>query len=532
LKFDRNFFQGTREPGGGFACLRSMENPGTESGSSLWSFLFGGAALGVIAGAWDKIKAVVWRIANLFIQQVEIPTHAGHDAVVSYLIAKYPRSRYYDRLYAACYEHMRDGRYGLVAYEEFGKRSILFWSGWWPMIFANAEKKKDNKSAETPAAYGHHHPDVFSTLTFLRGTIDVEEIFREACMFRNNASWAVDDDHERRRFCIRYFPERDESDGSDTSHDLAWYHIPRYRVFSHQPDDLGKAPTHPGRSLDFLVFPEHVRKQIREIEQWQGSKDWYRRRGLPWKRGWLLFGPPGTGKTALARAFAEDLNMPIYVFNLAVMSNSSLLRAWVALQANVPCIALLEDIDNVFHGRENVSRKHMTPMWYAPKKEDSEEQKAETTLGPPLTFDCLLNCLDGVDRADGIFTIITTNDISKIDPALGQPRRLPDGGLEFISTRPGRIDKAIELGYMKPTEMRLLAERILADYPDELDQIFAFIEMNPGLKETPAQFQERCSQIALARYWNQQQPHFGYSWRTLDTPPPTAEPTEFLSTGI
>ena len=55
----------------------------------------------------------------------------------------------------------------------------------------------------------------------------------------------------------------------------------------------------------------------------------------------------------------------------------------------------------------------------------------------PLTFDCLLNCLDGVERTDGIFTIVTTNDISKVDPALGQPRKLPDGTTEFISTRPG-----------------------------------------------------------------------------------------------
>ncbi len=40
----------------------------------------------------------------------------------------------------------------------------------------------------------------------------------------------------------------------------------------------------------------------------------------------------------------------------------------------------------------------------------------------------------------------------KVDPALGQPHKLPDGALEFISTRPGRIDKAVELTHMEPAD--------------------------------------------------------------------------------
>src|SRR5436309_7051984 len=178
----------------------------------------------------------------------------------------------------------------------------------------------------------------------------------------------------------------------------------------------------------------------------------------------MLYGPPGTGKTALARAFAEDLNMHIYVFNLAQMSNHELMKAWTEMQVNVPCIALIEDIDNVFHGRENVARKNgMMPFLFARKKHEGDEPRAPMT---PLTFDCLLNCLDGVERADGIFTIVTTNDMTKVDPALGQPRKLPDGTTEFISTRPGRIDKAVELTYMEPEDKKRMARRILGEYPE------------------------------------------------------------------
>ena len=40
------------------------------------------------------------------------------------------------------------------------------------------------------------------------------------------------------------------------------------------------------------------------------------------------------------------------------MGNHELMKAWSEMQMNVPCIALIEDIDNVFHGRENVARKN------------------------------------------------------------------------------------------------------------------------------------------------------------------------------
>ena len=77
---------------------------------------------------------------------------------------------------------------------------------------------------------------------------------------------------------------------------------------------------------------------------------------------------------------------------------------------------------------------------------------------------------------------MTTNDIAKVDPALGQPRQLPDGSVEFISTRPGRIDKAVELSYLEPADKKRLAGRILAEYPAELARMLDFIAEFPELK--------------------------------------------------
>jgi ATPase family associated with various cellular activities (AAA) len=474
-----------------------------------WNIVAGGAAIGLLASCWSKIKDVAWRFANLLIQQVEVPSESAHQALTAYLLAHFKRSKAYDRMYSASYEYLRDGRYGLIPFEIFGSRTLIFWNRWFPFLYTNAVEKKAKSSGNRGESHDSNATKIYATITFLRGTLDLEKILREACHVTNQLSWAVASAEEKakNRFVIHFVPGRgrDDEDSGYGSNGLAWYQQGYFRLLAHTPDQLGKAPLHDGRALDNLIFPQRVKDLIKEIELWRNNRQWYLAKGIPWKRGWLLYGPPGTGKTALARAFAEDLNMPIYVFNLAEMSNHDLIQAWTEMQVNVPCIALIEDIDNVFHGRENVTRKAgMMSMMYAPRKEGDGEKKGMAGL-TPLTFDCLLNCLDGVERVDGVFTIISTNNIAKVDPALGQPRKLPDGSLEFISTRPGRIDKAVELTYMESADKKRMAKRILGDYPDEYLTMLEFIDKYPDLPETPAQFQERCGQIALQCFWKEQQ---------------------------
>lgn len=70
-----------------------------------------------------------------------------------------------------------------------------------------------------------------------------------------------------------------------------------------------------------------------------------------------IYLPPGTGKTAIARAIAEDLDMPLFVYALGQLLNEELEKSWAEIQAHIPCIALFEDFDNVFEGRQNIYGK-------------------------------------------------------------------------------------------------------------------------------------------------------------------------------
>ena len=182
------------------------------------------------------------------------------------------------------------------------------------------------------------------------------------------------------------------------------------------------------------------------------------------------------------------------------------------MQTNVPCIALIEDIDNVFNGREYVARRNFGySMMFDYDNDDDEgestdpnkKKKKKGGRGGLLSFNVLLNCLDGVEKTDGTFVIVTTNDLSKVDEALGKPTQLPDGTKQFISTRPGRIDKAIELTYMETNDKKKMAQRILGMYEKEYLEMLVFIDKFTDLLETPAQFQERCAQLALACYWKE-----------------------------
>lgn len=186
----------------------------------------------------------------------------------------------------------------------------------------------------------------------------------------------------------------------------------------------------------------------------------------------MLYGSPGTGKTSLVRALAEHLDIPVVVFNLATFTNQEFQNKWSDLRGYVPCIALIEDIDNVFEGRKSL----VNGAGYS----------------KPVSFDTLLNTLDGIENSDGVFTILTTNRIECLDEALGRPT-----GTEGSSTRPGRIDRVIKLDILDEVCRRKIATRILSDYPEFIDTTVV-----AGTGESGAQFQDRCAKLALTEYWD------------------------------
>lgn len=197
--------------------------------------------------------------------------------------------------------------------------------------------------------------------------------------------------------------------------------------------DIG-APTSTNPFSAYALSPESSQARA-DFTRWLSLKKWYLERKIPWRRGHLYYGPPGTGKTALARALAQDADMPVFAYDLSTLCNEEFSDAWQNMQENTPCMALIEDVDGVFEGRKNVLGDQ----------------------GGGLTFDCLLNGLGGIQTADGVFIVVTTNKPEVLDEALGKPTK--DGN----TTRPGRLDRAFLLPLPDDSQREQILRRILGD---------------------------------------------------------------------
>ncbi|KAL5612922.1 uncharacterized protein BROUX77_003078 [Berkeleyomyces rouxiae] len=164
------------------------------------------------------------------------------------------------------------------------------------------------------------------------------------------------------------------------------------------------------------------------------TRRFYMSHSIPYRRGYLLHGPPGTGKTSLSLALAAHFGLDLHLINLPSMREDSDLES---LFTSLPprCIVLLEDVDCVcFKRKLNLGRgaggEHDEASGLS-SSEDEDEFNMHRFGGVSLSG--LLNILDGVTSQEGRIVVMTSNIPENLDEAL---------------VRPGRIDRKVYLGYL------------------------------------------------------------------------------------
>lgn len=160
-------------------------------------------------------------------------------------------------------------------------------------------------------------------------------------------------------------------------------------------------------------------KVLDDLTEFHDSRDWYAELGIPYRRSYLLHGPPGSGKTSFAVAIASHLHRSLYVIDLANpgLKDSTLLSTLAGVPRNG--VVLFEDVDCC-----------------VPDRKKEKDQR--------VTLSGLLNALDGVASPEGHVRIFTTNHPERLDPAL---------------TRPGRMDLSIYIGHATEHQASRLFER-------------------------------------------------------------------------
>ncbi|KAJ8521345.1 hypothetical protein ONZ45_g1923 [Pleurotus djamor] len=183
------------------------------------------------------------------------------------------------------------------------------------------------------------------------------------------------------------------------------------------------------RPLDSVVLPKGLLEMIvADARNFISSEDWYVRAGIPYRRGYLFYGAPGTGKTSTIYALAGALGLEIYSLSLAADKLTDTTLKSVVSRIPKRGILLIEDIDCAFTSREdeeeeasNVSSaliKHIQPSPMIGVRPPLKPQPTNVTMSG------LLNVLDGVESDEGKIFMATTNYVDRLDPALIRPGRL------------------------------------------------------------------------------------------------------------
>lgn len=162
------------------------------------------------------------------------------------------------------------------------------------------------------------------------------------------------------------------------------------------------------RPLNSVVLDAGVAEKIlTDVQEFIGNPSWYRERGIPYRRGYLLYGPPGCGKSSFITALAGELHLGICVLNLSERGLTDDRLNHLLSVAPEQSIILLEDIDAAFVSRE-----------------DTAQMKSAYEGLNRVTLSGLLNCLDGVASTEARILFMTTNYIDRLDPALIRPGRV------------------------------------------------------------------------------------------------------------
>ncbi|KAL0570750.1 hypothetical protein V5O48_011216 [Marasmius crinis-equi] len=193
----------------------------------------------------------------------------------------------------------------------------------------------------------------------------------------------------------------------------------------------------PKRSMRSIILdPGTKDKLLEDARDFLESKAWYAERGIPFRRGYLLYGAPGSGKTSLIHSMAGELGLDVYIVSLSRAGLDDNTLGELINELPERCIALMEDIDAAFtHGvsRDNTSSTSSSPTpggEAIPPPPPPSGSTAVPATANRLSLSGLLNALDGVGAQEGRILFATTNKYSSLDPALCRPGRM-DLHIEF-----------------------------------------------------------------------------------------------------
>ena len=202
------------------------------------------------------------------------------------------------------------------------------------------------------------------------------------------------------------------------------------------------------RKLKTVVLKDKLQYEVLDdIKEFFKKESWYNKMGIPYRRGYLLHGCPGTGKTSLVKALAGELSIPIYILNISKEMKEDKFQSLIS-EVPQKSIIVIEDVDCLFTKKREMDKKYN------------------------ITFKTVLNAIDGLISPYGTLLFLTTNHKLKLDEAL---------------IRPGRIDKKYKIDKMDQEQASELFKLFYPKFKHHAKRFSNQIETD---KYTPAQLQK------------------------------------------
>lgn len=423
------------------------------------------AAIGLLVAMWGHIRSFASNIASLVVINVSVGRGAS-DAVAMYILRHFRRIRMGDIAVVGRNQYVRPVQQNqLIAMKVFPSKGTCWFKGWRPLWVKNewgGLKISFIRGMFGVNSFVFDAVQGFNELKKLEGEFDRFFITRKQGTVGEKLSTSLKNMNA----------DKESTDDTVYHEGLA---VDKYNseIIGWKFDDVGQ----PRRddAVEMLSLTQEAVDAYNDILDWRKREEWYKSHLIPWKLGWLLAGIPGTGKTAFARAVGQACNMPIFILDLASMTNSDFVEAWEQVMDWSPCIVLIEDIHAVYEGPKRI---------------------ADIGKEAGLTFDCLLNVLDGVENTDGIVTIITTNDVNVVDTTLGGTFGFSEDDVKH--RRPGRIDRVVHFEVLDMAGREKMASRILDEMP-ESERVGAVV-VGDGM--TGAEFQDHCRRLICGKSLN------------------------------
>ena len=268
----------------------------------------------------------------------------------------------------------------------------------------------------------------------------------------------TDKDRKRENYKVTLMAVIDEYEKTDVLDEFCQHCLVEYinnltsstwtqQIYTNSGSEWKSSPSNNTRKLDTIILKDCLKDEIKsDLQLFLNSEDWYKERDIPYSRGYLFYGYPGTGKTSMIKGMSLYCKRHIHFLMLSeVRSDSELIELLKKINYK-ETVLVIEDIDamaDIVKERDNISSissinnsdsddssVDSTDFKKIKKNGDIIIMTGNTGIGEQpaqkssLTLSGLLNAIDGVFTCHGRILIMTTNHPEVLDAALIRPGRV------------------------------------------------------------------------------------------------------------